>query len=282
MAYNDVLAAAMYWQDRHLLKIESDSFVFYDNYDAKEDTKAKKYIINDHQPQYQPEELEIYREKNPDVRFLFDMAQGKIGRMLSYNDMSVILSLYHWLGLKLEVISILLDFCVQNGHRNMRYIETVAIDWCESNINDETSAKERINKYNTVYANIMRYMGIGGKEPIDKQIHYMEKWVNDYKMPDELIKLACEKSVISTGKAAFGYADSILKAWYNSGFKTIKEVEQSEKVFAENKKKAAEAKKNNESYSKPKNNRFLNYEQTEYDYDALERMAIERLNTEGN
>lgn len=35
-----------------------------------------------------------------DVKALFEMAESKLKRMLTYNDLSAVFSLYHWLGLK--------------------------------------------------------------------------------------------------------------------------------------------------------------------------------------
>ncbi|MCJ7854749.1 DnaD domain protein [Lachnospiraceae bacterium NSJ-143] len=295
MQERDVSAALLYWQDRHIVKLINGRVSFAVDNDKAEpedvktpaavarikETPLRRPVVNDEQPHYQPEELSMYADKNADVRGLFEMAQNKLGRMLTHNDLSSVFSLYHWLGLKMEVIELLLDFCVERGHRNMRYIERVAVDWCESGITDEEKARERIYAYNTVYRNIMRAMGQSGREPVSGEVRYMRRWVTEYNMDEELIRLACAKTVMNTGKASFGYADKIIEAWHKAGFKNTRDVEESERAFAESRKSAPAAQKP-ESARQPKAGKFVNYSQRNYDYSEIKRLEMERLKSEGN
>lgn len=292
MAVNDVAAAAMYWQDRRLLRFEDNKFIFncenttmhtsQRHVNIEKAAPEKKFVLSSQPPKYEPEELAQYADKNADVKRLFEMAQSKLGRMLTHSDLSSVFSIYHWMGLKMEVIELLFDFCVKRGHRNMRYIERVAVDWCESGINSEEAAKDRIRAYSTVYRGIMKAMGQSVREPVSGEIKYMKKWLEEYKLPEELINLACAKTVMSTGKASFGYADKILQSWHKAGFKTTAEVEQSEKAFSESKKQASQSAQPKNASSAPKQNRFINYSQRKYDYAEIERLEREKLKSEVN
>ena len=131
ISQSDVRAAFMYWQDRGLGELNEESFKSVNNFQnsdvliqssCKNIKTRKRYIVNDMQPHYAPEELDMYADKNADVKALFEMAQSKLKRLMTYNDLSSVFSLYHWLGLKMEEIGLLLDFCVERGHRNKRYI----------------------------------------------------------------------------------------------------------------------------------------------------------------
>lgn len=293
----DVLSAAMYWQDRHVLNVTNGAVYFDDNganpksAGSNSTSKSvKKHVVCDVRPEYQPEELNMYADKNADVRRLFNMAQEKLGKMLTHNDLSAVFSFYHWLGMSLDVIEMLFDYCVSNGHRNMRYIERVAIDWCESGINTVEGVKDRIYTYNTVYRKIMRAFGQNAREPVSEEINYMDKWVFQLKMPEELILLACSKTVINTGRAAFGYANSIIESWNKSGYKSKEDVEAGEKAFAEAKKagKVSQDIKTNgtpndekDSKNKQSKNKFINYSQRTYNYAELERLQRERFKMGG-
>ena len=288
MSETDVRAAFMYWQDRGLISINGENIEILKggvkeikNTAPQSSKSQKRYIVNDKQPHYAPEELDMYADKNADVKALFEMAQSKLKRMLSYNDLSSVFSLYHWLGLKMEVIGLLLDFCVERGHRNMRYIERVAIDWCENGLNTVEAAEERINAYNGDYRQIMKAMGQSSREPVQSEIDYIKKWTDVYKMPLDIIELACTRTVMTIGKPSFNYADKILQSWHKAGVKTLSDVENTDRIYAENKKQTQntdQAQKQNVSRA---NNKFTNYSQREYDYSEIERLEIQRLKAEG-
>jgi len=278
---NDVNAALMYWQDRSVLYVEASKMYFDEAVPekfslCKEKEKSKK-VLCENPPSYQPEELAMYADKNEEVKSLFVMAQNKLCRMLTHSDMSAVFMIYHWMGLPMDVIELLLDFCVERGHRNTRYIEKVALDWCENGIYSAEEAQKRIYSYNTVYRKILKAMGQSMREPVAREIKYMKKWHEEYEMPLGLIELACSKTVMNLGKASFGYADKIIEAWKKSGFKTVEEVEISEKAFVENKKQ--QEKEENATVQR-KNNRFINYDQRTYDYAQLEKLERERLRAE--
>ena len=285
----DVRAAFMYWQDRGLIRIKDENIEILKggvkevkNTAFQSAASKKKYIVNDEQPHYAPEELDMYADKNADVKALFEMAESKLKRMLTYNDLSAVFSLYHWLGLKMDVIGLLLDFCVERGHRNMRYIERVAVDWCESGINTVEAAKERITAYNGIYRQIMRAMGQNNREPVQKEIDYMKKWSEVYKMPIDIIELACDRTVMGIGKPSFGYADKILLSWHKAGVKTLSDVENMDRLYAESKKQTQNTSDTPKQSVNRVTNKFTNYSQREYDYSEIERLEIQRLKAEGN
>jgi DnaD/phage-associated family protein len=282
---NDVTAAAMYWQDRHFLAVK-DGYIYIDKNNANNESKLPKqeeiqkpeckHYISDTTPKYDPQEIAMYIEKNEDVRSLFEMSQQKLGRLLTQSDMNTIFSLFYWLNMKLETIELLLDYCVSKGHKNMRYIERVAIDWCESGFTDADDIREQLTNYNTYYRAIMKAFGQSGRNPVAAEEKFMMKWLNVYKMPMELITLACEKTIMNTGKAAFSYADSIITKWHDSGFKIKADVEAAEKAFAQSKQKQAEQ-HISAAKQTPKSNKFNNYTQRQYDYDKIEKLMREDM-----
>ncbi len=239
-----------------------------------EEVKKKGKFIYDERPTYMAEEISIYAEKNDYIRKLFDSAQKYMGRLLTHSDLAAILSFHQWLGLEPEAIDVLIRYCTENGHRNTRYMERVAIDWSENGIITREQAEERIKLYNNDFRVIMRAMGQSGRNPVATEEKFMKNWIEELKMPTELIELACERTVMNTGKASFGYANRIISSWHSKGFKTVEDVKKAEADFALQKAKEKEQQK--KPAAQPKKNAFLNYEQRSYNLDEIERLAAEK------
>jgi DnaD/phage-associated family protein len=269
MPVAEVFDACMYWQEKGFIKIEDGMIIFPTKVQQMETRQLPKMLLED-RPQYQPQELNMYAQKNSDVRQLFDMTQKYLGRMLTHSDLSGIFSLYHWLGLSLEVIDKLLGYCAENNHRNMRYIERVAIDWAESGITTAKEADERIHLYNTEFRRIMRSFGQSGRNPIASEEKIMKKWINKWSMPIELLEIACEKTVLNTGKVSFGYADKIIESWHTAGVKNSDDIARMETEFI-----AKKQDKTEEPKKPAAKNKFTNYQQRQYDYEQFEKLEQE-------
>ena len=60
---------------------------------------------------------------------------------------------------------------------------------------------------------------------------YMKKWLQEYKLPLDVVKLACERTVMQTGKASFAYADRILENWKKAGVSAVADVQAQDAAF---------------------------------------------------
>ena len=125
----------------------------------------------------------------------------------------------------------------------------------------------------------MKTFGQSGRMPAPAEEKYIKKWLTEYHFTMEMILIACEKTILQTGNASFHYANKILKDWHSNNIKTPEDVENSDKNFHA-------AKQNNKQNKKElppqqnraiKQNRFVNYEQRQWDFKELERLERERL-----
>ena len=64
----------------------------------------------------------------------------------------------------------------------------------------------------------------------------MKKWLKSYNFSLEIIKFACERAVLNTGKPSFPYADSILSSWSKNNIKTTDDIKNLEEKFIQAKK----------------------------------------------
>jgi len=78
----------------------------------------------------------------------------------------------------------------------------------------------------------------------------------------ELVEFACRRTIASINKPDLNYANKILMEWKNSNVTTVAGAEKLEVKF-----KASKAK----SQSPAKNNKFINHQQHQYDFDDIEK-----------
>ena len=91
-------------------------------------------------PSYTLDELKAFQEKESTAQLLF-IAEQYLGRTLSPSDMKSILFFSDHLHFSDDLIDYLLQYCVERGKKDFRYMEKVAISWAEANIS--TPGKKR-------------------------------------------------------------------------------------------------------------------------------------------
>lgn len=262
---SDVLRAWAYWKDRGFLK------------EREVAAPTKRLLPAAERPDYAPAELAEYM-KHQEVKRLFDSAAQKLGKFLTQQDMGALFGFHDWLGLPLDVIDILLAYCVSGGHRGMRYIEKVAIGWAEEGIDTAEKAAEYIELRKTGFRAILRAFGQGGRMPVAAEEEYMKKWLQEYGLPLEVVQTACERTVLQAGKPSFPYADSILRQWRDAGVKTAADIAALDEAHAVKKAGGAQKPAIEAERKKPaqKQNKFINYTQSEWDFAEIERLEREQ------
>ena len=230
-------------------------------------------------PLYDIKEIARGRKENEEADRLFKIAEKILAKPLTFSDIDIIYGFFEWYKLPPAVICVLLEYCAANGKTNLRYMEKVAESWAKDGILTVKDAEEYIELFNISYRTILRAMGAARRDPTEKELQYMKNWINTLKMPLELVKEACERALLETGKANFKYADKIITSWHEQGVLTMEQVE---KADAEHK----EANKNNKSTAAKKGtkNKFNNFNSRSDDYSELERiereMRLKKLNEE--
>lgn len=237
------------------------------------DIPASNLKVISNRPEYTMKEIAEYADESEFGQLLY-IVQKYLGKTLSTNEVKTIISFNDWLGLPIEVIELLIEYCVNNDHRNMRYIEKVAIDWADNEINTIEKAKVRTETYNRSYFVILKAYGITDRSPTPNQIKLMDKWLNDYQFDISIIVEACERTIAQINKAEMRYTDSILETWASAKVRTIGDIE--------NLDQSRPKKSFNKAAPKQANNKFSNYNQRQYDYDELEKKALELRLKESN
>lgn len=167
-----------------------------------------------------------------ELKILVGEAQTALGKVLSNSDISTLLMLKDTCGLPLDVIIMLIQYCISIDKGNMRAIEKIGIGWADEGIDTLEAADDKIrrvkqmNKNFSIVSSAFGLKNVGS--PTKKQLEYSEKWVGEWKFSPEMLREAYERCVDSKGAMKFSYIDGILKRWNSNGIRNKKELEKFE------------------------------------------------------
>lgn len=178
-------------------------------------------------------------QESPEIAFLFRQAQKKLGRTIGYDTQAKLLMMHDQYGLPVEVVLMIVEYCVSRGKGNINYIEKMAMNWADRDIDTIDSAEREIdylNRTNTIWTSLRALTGYGNPYPTTQQQQFLNEWTQKLGFDVDMIYCAYEKTVDKTGKTSFAYMNKILQSWSREGLRTRAQVERAD---AERRKKAA-------------------------------------------
>ena len=126
---------------------------------------------------------------------LIYIAQQYLNKLLTPTDCQILGNLYSNLGFSGELLEYLIEYCVQNHHTSLRYMEKVALGWHKRGIKDVEQAKASGRGYTKGSFAVMRAMGLSdrgakrrqasaGSSRSSNRFHNLEEHGYDY---DEMV-----------------------------------------------------------------------------------------------
>ncbi len=217
-------------------------------------------------PFYSADRLAEFKNRE-DVKGLLFMTEQYIGRPLTVTDISKILFISDKLGFGLDLIEYLIEYCVNAGHKSMRYIEVTAIRWDEQGIRDVKTAKAETSTFKKDYYDVLRAFGLSGRNPVQADIDFIKRWKDEYGFDMDLIIEAVNRTMRSLARPSFSYADGILKNWKA---KHVRRKSDLDALDAERVKNSSAPVREKASAPARRDN-FNNFKERSYDYDDLEK-----------
>lgn len=212
-------------------------------------------------PNYTLDQLKAFKSDETFARLLF-VAEQYLKKTLSANDVRTILFISDKLGFSEDLIDYLIQYCVDRGKKDLRYIEKVALSWADQGITTPEQAAKLAGKYDKSVYDIMKALGRNGI-PTETEVSYINRWKKDYGFETDVIFTACERTVLATDNHRFEYADSILGSWYKAGVHHKGDIQPLDDHF----RKARTARP-------ATGNKFNQFKQNDYDFDALEQEIL--------
>lgn len=216
-------------------------------------------------PVYSLDQLKEFKSNEETAQILF-VAEQYIGKPLSPSEIKTILFFTDKLGFSEDLIDYLIQYCVDKGKKDFRYIEKVAISWAEQGITTPKQAAQAISKYDRIVYDIMKALGKTGT-PTRAEADFALRWTKDYGFTSDIILEACQRTVMATDRHRFEYADSILSSWYKSHVRRKADIKALDDAYARSRAAAARP-------APASAGQFNQFMHNDYDFDALEKELI--------
>jgi len=214
-------------------------------------------------PVYSAEQLRAFKNEESTAQLLF-IAESYIGKPLTPSEMKSILFFTDVLHFSDDLIDYLLQYCVDRGKKDFKYIEKVAVNWAEEGISTPKQAQKFSTKYDrNVYA-IMNELGKSGS-PTSKELEYINRWIKEYGFGTDIIFEACERTVLATDRHRFEYAEGILSRWKQENIHHKADIRKMDETYQ---------KRRTTPRQSASSNKFNQFTQNNYDFDELEKELL--------
>lgn len=228
---------------------------------TEQTTQASVVSLSYVKPNYSAEDLKAFRSNEATSRLLF-ITEQYLKKTLSPSEVRSVLFISDRLGFSEDLIDYLIQYCVDRGKKDLRYIEKVAISWAEQGITTPRQAAALAGKYEKYVYEIMKALGKNGT-PTKTEAGFITRWVKELGFTTDVIYAACERTVLATDKHRFEYADKILDSWHKAGVHHVTDIRTLDESYHR---------------SKPPRqlsvNAFNQFQQNEYDFSALEKELL--------
>lgn len=222
-------------------------------------------------PVYSADQLREFQNRQDTAQLLF-IAESYIGKPLTPSEVKSILFFTDTLHFSEDLIDHLLQYCVERGKKSFRYIEKVAVSWAEEGITTPEQAQAVSAGYDKRVYSIMRALG-KSSVPTDAELSFINRWTMDYAFSSDIIFEACQRTVLNTDKNRFQYADRMLTMWKEQNVQSTADIIKLDEAFRRGRKIAGRTADADSTSRKPVN-RFNQFTQNTYDFEALEKKLL--------
>ncbi len=216
-------------------------------------------------PAYTLDQLKEFQNKEETAQLLF-VAEQYIGKPLSPSEIKTILFFADRLHFSEDLIDYLIQYCVDKGKKDFRYIEKVAISWAQEGITTPGQAAKFAVKYDKSVYDIMKALGKSGV-PTKAEADYAIKWNKVYGFTKDIILEACSRTVMATDHHRFEYADSILSSWHQKQVHHKSDIKALDEAYAKSRVTAPKPRSGNIG-------QFNQFMHSEYDFEELEKEIL--------
>ena len=207
--------ALLFWADAGFLIINNSN-------EEKEVKKAVKKTLK-------PSRLDVAKRGLEDQKlsYLLNQTQLIFGRMLKDNEVETFGWMYDDLGMDVSLILFIIQYAKQQGKANIRFIESIATNWCDKGIETIADAEQEIKDSavaTEAWYFVSRVFGIEQRKPSEKEKTLSLKWVKEWNISKELLKKAYDTCIDNKSKFSFPYIAKILENWHKNGVKSVDDI----------------------------------------------------------
>lgn len=196
--------------------------------------ETHRFLQQDERPIYTEQDIAREMDKGKEFGLLVGEVQRKLGRVLSTEELKILLSLRDYLRLPNEVITILISFCMQRSRArgnvrapSMRNIEKEAYAWADNGIDtlEEAAAYMQQQLVRQSHLGAIRHgLQINDRRLTPSEEKYILKWLNAGFGEPEIL-LCYDRTCLHAGGLKWNYMDSILTSWQKQNLYTVEQIE---------------------------------------------------------
>ncbi|MBO4419906.1 MAG: DnaD domain protein [Oscillospiraceae bacterium] len=189
--------------------------------------KYPRYQQSAQHPEYTEQDIRRQMD-NPGSGFkrFVGEVQRCLGRALSNEELKILLSMREYLGLPVEVLNVLIHYCVDRGRArgagrmpSMRMMEKEAYRWADLGIDTLEKAAAFIQSEAARHSRLGELcglLGITGRRLTPAEERYLLSWA-EMGFANDAVSLAYEKTCENTGGLTWKYMNGILERWNSQG-----------------------------------------------------------------
>lgn len=202
------------------------------------DCEPKSAFVPGERPTYSETDVMTALDSDMDFRSLYGEVQRLLGKVLTTEELKLLLALRRYLGLPNDVISVLVYYCKDRARQrgnmrnpSLRTIEKEAYHWAELGIETLEQAAAYIqaqNLKNSKLERLKRTIQVRGRNLTPGEERYASAWL-DMGFEEEAVAMAYERTCLNTGGLNWAYMNKILQRWHEAGLHTAEEVKRGDR-----------------------------------------------------
>jgi DnaD/phage-associated family protein len=195
--------------------------------------KKSTVILSGERPSYSERDVLEAMHEDKSFQSLYGEVQRVMGRNLNTEEMKILLSFIRYLGLPMEVISMLVSYCKErlrqkgsNRNPSLRSIEKEAYAWAERGIDSMEEAAayiQQVNVRSSRIGQLKKTLQIYGRNLTPGEEKYASGWL-EMGFDDEAVAMAYERTCLNTGNMNWAYMNKILLRWHEAGLHTAEQI----------------------------------------------------------
>lgn len=195
--------------------------------------KKSSVILSGERPSYSERDVLEAMHEDKSFQSLYGEVQRVMGRNLNTEELKILLGFIRYLGLPMEVISMLVSYCKErlrqkgsNRNPSLRSIEKEAYAWAERGIDSMEEAAAYIQQVNVRSSRIgqmKKTLQIYGRNLTPGEEKYASGWL-EMGFDDEAVAMAYERTCLNTGNMNWAYMNKILLRWHEAGLHTAEQI----------------------------------------------------------
>ena len=191
------------------------------------------FVASGERPRYSEQDVEQEYDRNWEFQALCGEVQRLLGRPIHTEDYKILLGLINYLGMSMDVISLLVSYCKDRARQrgnlrgpSLHAIEKEAYAWAEQGIDTIEEAAAYITTQNlksSRVSKLMQKLQIWGRTLTAAEERYASAWL-EMGFEDDVIEMAYERTCLNTGGLSWAYMNKILQRWNEAGLKTAEAI----------------------------------------------------------